>query len=144
MNKLKSDRKIGLWLDHTKAHFIDLSKGPAIVETTFSDKESEVRYKGESATGTLLGNNRATNSEHHKHNRERLIMDEYYHILIDRLKNYDDIFLFGPTSAKDELNNKLIADKHFADKSITITPADQLTENQMVAAVRTFFDQKKA
>jgi stalled ribosome rescue protein Dom34 len=139
MEKIKTARRIGIWLDHAKAHFIDISKGPAIIETVFSDKESEIRYKGESANGTLLGNNRATNNEHHKHNRERLIMDEYYRVLIDRLKNYDDILLFGPTSAKEELHNKLSADKHFANKAITIAPADQLTENQMVATVRDFF-----
>ena len=140
MNKIKTDRKIGLWLDHNKAHFIDLSSGLVSVETAFSDQESEVRYKGEAGTGTLLGNNRSTNNENHKHNREREIMDEYYRMLIDRLKKYDDIFLFGPTSAKDELFNRIKVDKHFDLKVINAEPADQLTENQMVAAVKKFFN----
>jgi hypothetical protein len=140
MSTTKSGRRIGLWLDHNKAHFIDLSKGLVIVETVYSDKESELRYKGESANGTLLGNNRATNNENHVHNREREIMHEYYRVLIDRLKNYDDIYLFGPTSAKDELYNKLSSDKHFADKTINVASADQLTENQMVANVKKFFN----
>ena len=60
-------------------------------------------------------------------------------MLTDRLKNYDDIFLFGSTSAKDELYNKLKSDKHFADKTIKVKPADHLTENQMVAEVKKFF-----
>jgi hypothetical protein len=141
MQKIKTAKRIGLWLDHAKAHFIDISKGPEIVETAFSDQESELRYKGESGNGTLLGNNRATNNEHHKHNREKLIMDEYYRMLTDRLQHYDDILLFGPTSAKDELHNKLNADKRFKDKSITIAPADQLSEKQMVAKVKSFFSE---
>ena len=66
-------------------------------------------------------------------------MDEYYHLLADRLSGYDNIFLFGPTSAKDELYNKLSQDKHFANKAIAVAPADQLTENQMVASVKKFF-----
>ena len=140
MSKESIKKSIGVWLDHSKAHFIDLSKGPAIVETAFSDKESEVRYTGEGSNGTLLGNNRATNNESHVHNRAQEIMQEYYHVLSDRLKNYDDILLFGPTSAKDELYNKLNADKHFAGKNIRVEAADKLTENQMVAKVKSYFN----
>ena len=134
------DRKTGVWLDHSQAHFIDVSKGPAIVVTIYSDKESQVRFSGEEGTGTRLGNNRSTNSEHHKHNRQQDIMQEYYRVLADRLKNFDDIFLFGSTTAKDELYNKLKADKQFADKTINVRPADHLTENQMVAEVKKFFN----
>jgi hypothetical protein len=139
MSSTKTDKKIGVWLDHSKAHFIDISMGPVSVETAFSNQESEVRFKGESATGTLLGNNRSTHSEYHKHNREREITGEYYRMLSDRLKNYDNILLFGPTSAKDELYNKLSADKHFTSKTVKVEPADQLTENQMIAKVKKFF-----
>ena len=139
MNNTKIDKKIGLWLDHSKAHFIDMSKGSAIVETAYSEREINVRTKGEGADGTLLGNNRATNNENHKHNHDRMVMNEYYHLLSDRLQSYDTIYLFGPTSAKDELYNKLTEDKHFAHKAITVASADHLTENQMVAAVKKFF-----
>ena len=139
MNTVITGKRIGVWLDHTRAHFVDISKGPAIVETAFSAKESELRYKGETGNGTQLGNNRKTNNESHIHNREQMIMDEYYKMLMDRLRNYDDILLFGPTSAKDELHNKMSADKHFASKSIHVASADQLTENQMVAQVRKFY-----
>lgn len=134
------NKKIGVWLDHSKAHFIDFSKGPAVVETAYSDKESQVRFSGERGTGTQMGNRRSTNSEHHQHNREQEHMHEYYTLLIDRLKNYDDIFLFGSTTAKDELYNKLKSDKHFTGKSITVKPADHLTENQMIAEGKKFFN----
>ena len=133
-------KRIGIWMDHTKAHFIDLSKGIVVVETVYSNKESEIRYKGESGHGTLLGNNRSTNNENHEHNRANDIMLEYYHVLSDRVKNYDDILLFGPTGAKDELYNKLSTDKRFVTKNIRVEPADKLTENQMVAQVKEYFN----
>jgi len=134
------NKRIGIWLDHTKAHFIDLSKGITVVETVHSDKESEVRFKGETGNGISLGNNRSTNNENHVHNRQQQIIQGYYQILSDRIKNYDDILLFGPTGAKDELYNKLSADKHFANKVIRVESADKLTENQMVAQVKQFFN----
>lgn len=138
--KNKPDKKVGVWLDHSQAHFIDFTKGSASIETAYSDKETQVRFAGEHGTGTQMGNNRSTNSEHHQHNREQENMHEYYNMLAGRLKNYDDIFLFGSTTAKDELYNKLKVDKHFAEKSITVKPADHLTENQMVAEARKFFN----
>ena len=138
--KNNTAKKVGVWLDHAQAHFIDFSKGPASVETAFSEKESQMRYRGETGTGVQLGNNRSTNTEHHQHNREQELMHEYYNMLSDRLKNYDDIFLFGCGTAKDELYNKLKADKHFAEKIMNVRAADYLTENQMVAEARKFFN----
>ena len=140
MKDNKADKKIGVWLDHVKAHFVDLNKGPAIVETIFSAKDTNLRIPGESGDGTRLGDNRSTNNEYHKHNRLQEQIDEYYRILTNRLESYDDIYLFGPTTAKDELNNILKANKHFAAKTINIEPSEQLTENQLVAKVKHFFN----
>ncbi len=134
------DKKIGVWLDHSKAHFIDFSKGSVNLETAYSNQESQVRFTGESATGTRLGNHRSTNNEYNKHQREQGIKNEYFKMLADRLRSYDDILLFGPTTAKDELYNRLKEDKHFADKTINVRPAEQLTENQLMAEVKKFFN----
>ena len=130
----KITKQIGLCMDHSQAHFIDINKGAVIIERLHE------HFDGETAIGTKLGATRATNSEHHKHNIAREIKAEYYKVLADRLKAYDDIYLFGPTVAKDELYNKLVADKHFAEKNIRVESSDKLTENQMVAKVRNFFN----
>ena len=140
MKNEKNDKAIGLWLDHVKAYFVDLNKGPAIVETLYSAKDTNLRIPGESGDGTHLGDGRSTNNEYHKHNRLQEQMDEYYKILVSRLEGYDDIYLFGPTTAKDELYNILRANKHFASKTINVEPAEQLTENQLVAKVKHFFN----
>lgn len=135
----KANKRIGVWLDHTKAHFIDISKGPATIETAFSEEESQIRNEGEHGDGTRVGKYRSSNNEYGKHDRQEDIMKRYYQMLADRLKHYDDIYLFGPTPAKDELYNHLKQDKHFSDKNIRAEQADQLTENQMVARVKHFF-----
>ncbi len=131
--------KIGLCLDHADAHFIDITTEPATITTVHSSQESQLRTPGESGDGMSLGNNRSTNNEHQKHNREQDIMHHYYKILADRLREYDTIFLFGPTKAKDELNNILTEDQHFKLKHIKVESTDKLTENQMVAKVREHF-----
>ncbi|MBW8360610.1 MAG: hypothetical protein K0M56_00320 [Kaistella sp.] len=134
------NKQVGVWLDHSEAYFIDLSKDSNIVEKVNSDQESHLRIAGEQGDGVRLGNNRSTNNEHQKHSREQELSKEYYDMLADRLKNFDDILLFGSTHAKDELYNELKSDKHFDGKTISVKPADHLTENQMIAEVRKHFD----
>ena len=130
-------------MDHSLAHFIDFTKGLPVVETVYSAQEEQVRFKGESGSATKLGNHRSSNSESHLHNRAQQLKQEYYKVLSDRLKNYDDILLFGSTKAKEELYNQLKKDRVFEAKSITVKSADHLTENQMIAEVKKFFDLRK-
>lgn len=139
MKLVETDKKIGVWLDHRQAHFIDVSKRLAIVETAFSGQESQPRYEGEHGMGTLLGHHRSTNNEHHMHNRRENIIAQYYEMIIDMLKQYDSILLFGPTNAKYELHNRLLRDKHFDTKVVIVKVADHLTEQQMVAEVKAHF-----
>lgn len=134
------DKKIGLWLDHHKAYFIDFTKMPATLDSIYSDMEANVRYGGETGSGTRLGNNRATNNEKHRQNREREQLHHFYNLLADRLKHYNDIFLFGASTAKDELFNKLTSDKSFAGKNLNVRASDYLSEDQMIAEARKHFN----
>ncbi len=144
MRNNKTNKPVGVWMDHSQAHFIDFAKGFPVVETVYSAQEEQVRFKGESGSATKLGNYRSGNNENHRHNRDQQLMQEYYKILSDRLKNYDNILLFGSTKAKEELYNYLKLNKQFEAKSITVKPADHLTENQMIAEVKKFFDLEKS
>jgi hypothetical protein len=137
--KTNHKKNIGVWLDHSKAVLIDLTQEKAIIKKIHSDKESQIRFRGEHGLGTQLGNYRSTNNEHHQHNRKQKLMHEYYHLLSECLIHYDEILLFGPTTAKKELYNKLKTDKHFEDKNIHIQSTDVLSENQMIAATKIFF-----
>lgn len=139
MKRQNQTKPIGLWLDHQLAHFIEPDTEPSIVATAFSNGEFHVRYKGEYGDGTLLGNHRSTNNESHKHNRTHDLREAYYQMLMDRLRQYDDIFLFGPSTAKDELKNKMEEDKDFAGRRISVASTSQPSEAEMVAAVKTHF-----
>jgi hypothetical protein len=135
----KPIKKIGLWLDHADAHFIEIENGNEHFVTAHSGKESLLRFKGESGNGTKMGNFRSSNNEHHEQMREHEILSDYYKDIEKRLQNYDEIFIFGATTAKDELTNLLRENKHFDGKLIHTESSDHLTRNQMIARVRAFF-----
>jgi hypothetical protein len=135
----KPIKKIGLWLDHTDVHFIEIEDGQEHFETSHSGKESLLRIKGESGSGIKMGNYRSSNNEHRVQMRENEIMSDYYKDIEKRIQNYDEIFIFGASTAKDELYNLLRKNKHFDGKLIHTESSDHITKNQMIARVRAFF-----
>ena len=80
-----------------------------------------------------------SNSEHVMHNKEQHQQSAYYKKLGEEIRNYEEVILFGPTSAKQELFNLLKADHLFENIKIEIKQTDNLTENQQHAFVREHF-----
>ena len=137
MKKDKKERKkAGIWLDHTVAHLIKVKNGKMIVENVFSGIESNVRYKGETGTGTKLGKTRSTNREFTKHRTEENQLHAYYKTLTDIIATYDSIFLFGPSTAKKELLNWIRDKKKISGKTFIVDSAEEMSFNQMVAKVK--------
>jgi len=48
--------------------------------------------------------------------------------------------LFGPGTAKEQLRNRLRDNKSFGGKWLSVQPSDKLTDNQLLAFVREFYD----
>lgn len=132
-------KRVGIWLDHVQAQFVDISKGIVTVETAFADEPPHMHFKGEGGIGTKISETRSSNDEAHQHNRTEELRQHYFKMLADRLRDYDVIFLLGPGTAVHELRNKLQADLHFKDKLITLEACDYITENQLMAKVLQHF-----
>ncbi len=123
-------------MDHSHAHFIALKKDKVQVDTVVSEIEAHIRYKGETADGTKLAKKRATNNEYQKHQKEQNQLHKYYKVLADKLEKYDTVYLFGPTTAKNELLNWIRDKKKVKGKTFVVDSAEEMTFNQMVAKVK--------
>jgi len=129
---------IGVWMDHSKACLIDPSKSTKAISTVKSPIKPR-RIFGEEADGTRLGNNRSTNNEYSKHEKEKNTSHAFYKKLAGALSEYDEIFLFGPTTARKEFRNYVLKENLLAGKKVASRAADYLTENQMIEQVRKYF-----
>ena len=127
---MHSDKKLGIWMDHSTAHLMALTIHP--IETTIINSQFTHEDKEES-----LGK-----SENLMHNKQQHQQSEYYKKLGESIKNYDDVLLFGPTNAKNELLNSLREDHLFAKININVQSADKMTENQQHAFVREYFSKR--
>lgn len=135
-------KQIGVWLDHAKAHLIGHHEGSAfLVETVESPYERIKREEGQGSDQTRFTANpyHISNNENRKHHTAQNELNEYYKILEMKLTDYEEILLFGPTNAKEQLYNRLRDNKAFARKTITVQSSDKMTENQLLAYVREFF-----
>ncbi len=129
---------IGVWMDHSKACLIDLAKSSKAI-STIKPPAMPRRIFGEEADGIRLGNNRSTNNEYGKHEKEKNTTHAFYKKLADALREYDEIFLFGPTTARKEFRNYALKENLLAGKKVASRAADYLTDNQMVEQVRKYF-----
>lgn len=124
---MKSNRHLGIWMDHSIAHIMELKENTIaskIIESETNQGEKQNYGKNESL----------------KHNKKQKQLSEYFGTLTNVIKDYKEVLLFGPTDAKNELFNSLKADRLFSDIKIEVKNADNLTENQMHAFVKEYFD----
>lgn len=122
-------KNLGIWMDHASANLMEFTDEPIetkTVESAFTHDE-----KADS-----LGN-----SEHVMHNKEQQMQSAFYKKLGESIKGYDEVILFGPTDAKQELFNLLKADHHFDKIKIEVKSSGKLSENQQHAFVRDHFKQ---
>jgi hypothetical protein len=120
-------KKAGIWMDHSNAHVLDFTSG-TIEETIITSGQSD----GEKSHGNA-GNE---NLIHHKENDQ---LAAYYNHLKASIRNYDEVVLFGPTTAKNELVNLIKHDHLFEKIKVTALHADKMTANQQHAFVKDHF-----
>lgn len=123
---MKTKKVIGIWMDHSTANLMEPINSQFIASTIKSDFSHQEKNS--------IGKN-----ENLMHNKEQNQQLGYYKKITEAIKSFDEIVLFGPTTAKDELANLLKADHHFECKKIDIKNAEKMTENQQEAFVKDHF-----
>jgi hypothetical protein len=124
---MKNIKKLGIWMDHSIAYVMEL-KDDAIVENivaleTFQpDNESE------------WGKN-----ERLVQKKEQQLQTNYYKKLSEIIRSYEEVVLFGPTEAKNELSNLLKADHLFDNIKFNVKLSDKMSAKQMHIFVKEYF-----
>ena len=126
---MATEKKIGIWMDHSSAHLMEFTSDVNETKTIAS------KFTHEEKVDSL------SKGENRMHNKEQHQQSEYYKKLGEVIRNYNAVILFGPTDAKVELFNLLKADHLFAKIKIEIKSTDKMTANQQHAFVREYFSE---
>jgi len=124
---MNTTKQLGIWMDHSVAHLIKLTNGSIETNTIESQPEiqadQQIVYKDES----------------HSLNKEKGQLTAYFRKLGDLILENDEVVLFGPTEAKNELLN-VLKENHLFDKiKIEVEPSDKMTDIQMTDFVKEHF-----
>lgn len=124
---MKTQKTLGIWLDHENAHLIDLTsdKSNRIISSNFNFETKEEAL---------------SRSEHIMHNKRQQMNEAFYKEVGNEILKFNHVLLFGPTNAKTELSNYLNKDLHFKDIIIDIESADKMSDNKLVAFVKNHFE----
>ncbi len=120
-------KKLGICMDHASAHLMEYTTGlvkSIVIFSKFDHVEKEA---------SLI------KSESLSHNKEQHEQAGYYKQLSELIREYDDVILFGATSAKAELYNIIKKDHRFEKIKIEVKQTDKMTENQQHAFIMEHF-----
>lgn len=124
---MKAKKRIGIWMDYTSAQIYENASGEYLMTTIESNFAQPVNQQGKQHSESLL------------HNKENQTDQAYFKSLIQWIKDYDEVLLFGPTKAKTALYNQIKAMPKFNKIYIETRDADKMSSNQMKVFVKDYF-----
>lgn len=124
---MKTVSQLGIYMDHSTAIFLEL-KDDAIIHLTESSD-----FSGENKEFT------SSSSEQLMHNKENQKQSQFYKKIGETIRNFQEVVLFGPTEAKNELFNLLKKDHLFENIKIEVKSSENMDQNQRNDYVKEYF-----
>lgn len=131
-------KNTGVWLDRDKAIVVTLNNGREVLEIINSEIED---FKATSSR--LLGGHQEIAKDRKFLEREKHQFKNYFKNIVIKIKDADAIALFGPAQTNEKFNkvlHELYPD--VAKKIKGVEKADSMTDNQVIALVKEFFNSK--
>jgi hypothetical protein len=136
-------KKIGIWIDRREAILVSIEGGQTTVERIESHAENHFHPSGGwKAAGTPVA--QSVSKEQKADERRKHQFHNFYQMVIKKAGKADNIFIFGPGEAKRELAKEIEKIKGLHDRIAAVEASDRLTENQIVAKVKSFFSVRES
>lgn len=129
----------GIWIDKDKAHIVSIDNGKEHFSTLFSDIE---HYSAKGGTGQRFKSGPQDVINDSKFlEREKHQLRAYFKTLVGIIKEADEIVIFGPADTNQKFNKELENNyASMASKVKGVRKTDSMTDNQLRAWVRDFFE----
>lgn len=132
-------KNLGIWLDKKNARIISLENEKEVMDTIVSEVE-DYRIHGGSGTKFKGGPQDVVQDSKYLE-REKHQLKAYFKEIASKMKDAKAIVIFGPAQTKEKLRKELQENyKELNVKVKAVKSADSMTDNQMKAFVRDFFN----
>lgn len=130
---------IGIWIDTHQAVLIKLSNGDQTVKTIESHIDTKVRTPEESKKYGRFGGRYIT-YEKNWANKKIQQTNHFLKKLLTEIEDCDAVVLFGPSIMKTIFEKEIKNNINLIGQLFGVFDADSMTENQMVAWVKDFYN----
>ena len=135
-------KNIGLWIDHKKTVLVVQNEHGENIQQIESGIGRHVRYRGASHSKSPFSA-QYQQGDDQLDNKFTEQLNKFYEKVIAQLRKADAVLIFGPGEAKRELE-KRIAHEKVRVPVMKIETADKMTERQIAAKVRNYFQETMA
>lgn len=132
-------KNIGIWIDFKQAFIITLQNNEHFIENVQSGIEFRERIEGETKKYGRFGGQYIT-YEKNRENKKNQQTAEYLKILLTKLNDSTSILIFGPSKMKKILKKEIKNNLLLSSKLVGVFKSGQLTENQLIAYVKDFYN----
>jgi hypothetical protein len=129
-------RKVGVWIDHTRAVVAAIDEGKETLETVESHVGRHAKPRGGAGTSTPWAP-RSPDREHQRERQYEQHLVRFYQEVIRHLGRPGQLLIFGPARAKHELKEEL-EDSLLRAVPTVLETTDEMTDAQVMARVRKF------
>ena len=132
-------KNIGIWIDKEKAHIVTLDGEKESFQTILSDLEN-FRPHGGSGTRQKGGPQDVVQDSKYLE-REKQQLKNYFKEIASEISETKNLVIFGPAGTNEKLRDELHNNyKLLGTKIKGVKKADSMTNNQLIAWVKNFFE----
>ena len=129
--------RVGLWIDHKHAVIVSVEQHGAILRKVNSGAR-RVEYRGGQRTKAAYSTQYGQGDDQ-LDNQFTEQLNKYYAQVAALLRGATDLLIFGPGEARTELKARLAREKG-RPRQLRVEPADKMTDRQIVARAREYFE----
>lgn len=132
-------KNIGLWIDHKKAVIVIQNEQGEDIQKIESGVGRHVHYRGASHPKSPYSA-QYQQGDDQLDNKFTEQLNKFYEKVIDLIRGARAVLIIGPGEAKRELEKRILHAK-VKVPIMSIVPADKLTDRQIAAKVRNYFQE---
>jgi len=132
-------KKTGIWLDKNKAIIVTMENDRETLRTVLSNVEHFHIHGGYG--GRFKGGPQDVVQDSKYLEREKHQLKRYFKNIVSKIKDTDTLVIFGPAQTSEKFSRELHENyKSLRSKIKGVEKTDSMTENQVKAWVRDFFN----
>ena len=132
-------KQTGIWIDGSKAIIVSLADGIEKVKEIDADIENRNYHYATDNQGKFSEGHHHINHEKKMEERKKHQIDDFIDEVMTYIKQDDELLVLGPGELKISLKKRIEKDGELFSKLMSVESADKMTDNQLVAKVRSFF-----